>query len=350
MAGAGNPNVYNMASQGLQGAMSGTAAGMNFQAPMMQAAPRISGGSVGAGTAFGGINKYMNPYTQQVIDTSMADLERQRQMQQQQIGAQARSAGAFGGSRHGVAEALSNEAFAQQGGQLASGLRQQGFSTALGASQQDVANQLAASTATASNQLQANLANQQMAQQAALQNQQAALEAARMRMSGASQLGNLANLGFGFGQQIGQQQMQQGAMQQSMLQQLINAAKNQYAGFTGSPQQSLQLPLAALGGLGNMGQTSSRQPGLFDYLALGATAFSDIRLKQNVQLIGKLGGVQFYTWDWNDEGKRIADPKQPTFGVMADEVAISHPQHVMRGDDGYLRVNYGNLIRELEAA
>ena len=32
---------------------------------------------------------------------------------------------------------------------------------------------------------------------------------------------------------------------------------------------------------------------------------SDVRLKENIQHYDTLKGVNFYTWDWNDEGKRI---------------------------------------------
>jgi len=135
---------------------------------------------------------------------------------------------------------------------------------------------------------------------------------------------------------------------------LIDAARQQYAGFTGAPNQSLQLPLTAVGA-GNMGQgtttgTSTMQPGLFDYLSLGATALgglSDQRLKTNVKPLDKRGGIQFYSWDWNDEGKRIADQAQPTFGVMADELQETHPHLVHRGADGYLRVDYGGLAEAI---
>jgi hypothetical protein len=284
-----------------------------------------------------------------------------------------------------VAQALTNEAFAQQGGQLASQLRAQGFQTALGASQQDVANQLQASLANQgafarsqefgqSTTLQAQQANQaaalqaaqanqaaraaaaQFGQQTGLQaaqaNQQAALQAANLRLSGAGQLGGLSQQGFNMGQSITQQQAQQGAMQQAINQALIDAARGQYGGFTGAPGQSLNATLAALGGanMGQQTQTTTQQPGLFNYLSLGLGALSDIRLKDDIKPAGEVGGVRFYTWNWNETGKRLADPKQPTFGVIADEVAVSHPQHVSRGADGYLRVNYAGLIGELRAA
>ena len=216
MAGAGNtqvatPNgVYGQSAGAYNTALAGTGAAM--------AGPQVG--------------QFMNPYTQMVTGQTMRDMERQRQMQVQDIGASAQRAGAFGGSRHGVAEALTNEGFARQGAQAFGNLQQQGFNTALGAAQ----------------------------------NQQSAL------MQGASQMGTLANLGFGFGQQIGAQQGQQGLTQQALQQALIDAAKNQYAGFTGAPQAAMQLPMAALG-QANMGQNSTTQtknPGLFDYLGLAA--------------------------------------------------------------------------------
>lgn len=212
MAGPGNPqNVYQQSAGAYNAALGGTAmAGMG---------PNIA--------------QFQNPFTTQVINQGQADLERQRQMAVNTTGAQASAAGAFGGSRHGVAEALTNEAFARQGADMASNLRMQGFNTALGAGQ---------------------------AQQS-------------LGLQAANQMGNLSNLGFGFGQQIGAQQSAQGALQQAIQQQLIDAARGQYGGFTSAPAQSIQLPMAAVGSanMGQQTQTTSKQPGLFDYLALGAS-------------------------------------------------------------------------------
>jgi hypothetical protein len=227
------PNIFQQSAGAYTGAINAANAAAAFQ-PQQVGAERVgttfgdTPDTVAAQAAFGGIQQYFNPYEQQVIDLSMADLERQRMMQTAQMGAQATAAGAFGGSRQGVAQALTNEAFANQGGQLAAQLRQQGFQTALGASQQDVANQLQAALAnqgaSASQEqfaqgtrLQAQQANQQAAAQAAQANQQAALQAANLRLSGAGQLGGLSQQGFNMGQSITQQQMQQGAMQQASI-------------------------------------------------------------------------------------------------------------------------------------
>lgn len=209
MAGPANPqntqagqNVYQQSAGAYQGALGATGAAM--------AGPQIG--------------QFMNPYTQAVTQRTLADLETQRQTQAMNTAAQAQRAGAFGGSRHGVADSLTSQAFAKQAADTAANLNMQGFNTALGAAQ-----------------------NQQ-----------------NLMMQGGSQLGNLSNLGFGFGQQISGQQGQQGALQQALVQQLINAAQNQYSGFTGAPQQALTLPLAAVGAanMGQQTQTTTQNPGL----------------------------------------------------------------------------------------
>lgn len=177
------------------------------------------------------IAQFANPFQQQVINNTLGDLGNAQQMAQRQMGAQATQARAFGGSRHGVADALTNQGFIKQAADTSANLNMQGFNTALGAAQ-----------------------NQQQMQS------------------------QLAGQGFGFGQQLNQQQMQQGQQQQAMMQALIDAAKAQYGGFTGAPTQALQLPMAALGAanMGQQTQTTGRKLGLFDYLTLGATALGGL--------------------------------------------------------------------------
>jgi hypothetical protein len=169
------------------------------------------------------IGQFMNPYQQQVIDRTMTDIGGAQQQAMNQLGAQATRAGAFGGSRHGVAEGATNAGFIKQLADTSANLNMQGFNTALGAAQ-----------------------NQQ------------------------GMMSQLAGQGFGFGQQIGQQQMQQGGLQQGLMQSLIDSARGQYGGFTGAPSQSLAAPMAALGAanMGQQTQTQRQQPGLFNYLSL----------------------------------------------------------------------------------
>ena len=100
---------------------------------------------------------------------------------------------------------------------------------------------------------------------------QAAMADRQARLGAASQLGGLGQQAFGVGQTIQGNQQQQGLLQQSIQQALIDAARQQYAGYTGAPQTALQAPLAALGVTPTpQTTTNSMQPGLFNYLQLGA--------------------------------------------------------------------------------
>ena len=81
---------------------------------------------------------YENPYTQQVVDRALADIERSRQIAQTQEAGRAVAAKAFGGSRQGVQEAETNRAALEQAARTAAGLRAQGFETAAGLGAQDI--------------------------------------------------------------------------------------------------------------------------------------------------------------------------------------------------------------------
>jgi len=85
---------------------------------------------------------YMSPYQTQVIDASLADYDAQAAKSRLGLGAQAVSGGAFGGGRHGIAEAEFDALSNRGRGTLQSGLRQSGFQEARGARQQDLANQM----------------------------------------------------------------------------------------------------------------------------------------------------------------------------------------------------------------
>lgn len=353
-APAQQPNVYQQASSGLTAAMGGTAANMNYQPVQVQAtnvtgqgydaeraahqgytAQNIAGvdpitaQQVAAGQLAGtDLNPYMNPYQQAVVNQSMTDLERARQIQMAQMGAKAQAAGAFGGSRHGIADAETNRAFAEQAARTTTQLNQQNFQQAQAAAQQDIASRMQAALANqnanlqaatttgqfgmqtqlanqaAQNQAgqfganafntaalqnaqfgnqarqfsaqaanQAALANQQAQLQAAMANQSAGLQANQQNLGAASQMGSLANLGFGMGQSVQQMNLQAGAQQTAQAQALADAAKAQAAARAAAPAQSSGLLAQALGATPTtQSTTQTRQPGLFDYLTLGAAA------------------------------------------------------------------------------
>jgi hypothetical protein len=185
-------NVNTAASQGLQGAMTGTAAAMT--GPLQ-------------------VSAFMNPYENQVVQQSLNDVR-------QNVGAAALRGGAFGGSRHGVTELDTM-------GDVAGRLRQSGFNTAVSNAMTDRS----------------------------------------QRLGAANQLGGLANQAFNTGRTINQDMMQQGLLQQMLQQQLIDAAKSDFAGYTGSPANSLTPTIAALGATPVPQSTTTKEnPGILNIL------------------------------------------------------------------------------------
>ena len=91
----------------------------------------------------GMVQKYMNPYEQQVIQGTLGDIERARQGQISAEGAAATAAKAFGGSRQGVTRSLVDEAALRNATNAVAQLRNTGFAQAqnLGLSQQQMMQQ-----------------------------------------------------------------------------------------------------------------------------------------------------------------------------------------------------------------
>lgn len=77
------------------------------------------------------IQQWMNPYEDEVVNSALADIERQRQIQQVGNAGQATMAKSFGGSRQGIVEAGTNEAAMRVGASTASNLRNTGFQNAI---------------------------------------------------------------------------------------------------------------------------------------------------------------------------------------------------------------------------
>lgn len=317
------PNVMQQSATALTDATQAATAGANYQ-PMNVTPDQVSTsmGTQQVGTQMGSrmtqagdvsagslpqvnMQQYTNPYESQVVNQSMADLDRARQMQQMQQNAKMGAAGAFGGSRHGIAQAESNRAFYDRAGAMAGGLRQQGFQNAQQMAQQDLQRQMQADLANQSTQLsasranqqteqtglarqlqagmanqnveqqglqrmlQAGLANQSQGMAAQMANQSAGLQGAGQRLQAAGQLGRLSQQGFDMGRTLTGDVREQGNMQQLMQQQLIDAAKQQFAGYTGAPASTIGYLSQALGASTiPQSQTTQKNPGLFDYLTL----------------------------------------------------------------------------------
>lgn len=92
------------------------------------------------------LSKYMNPYTDGVINSSLGDLERQRQIAGVNDNQRATASHAFGGSRQGVADSLTNDAYDRNAGSLIAGLRSSGYQSAIDTATGDVNRKLTADT------------------------------------------------------------------------------------------------------------------------------------------------------------------------------------------------------------
>jgi len=189
--------------------------------PGMQTAVQSNLGMTGPGS----IGSYMNPYSQMVRENALGDLESARRAAIQQTGERATQARAFGGSRQGVAEALTNQGFAKQAANLGTTLNESAFNQAV--------------------QMQsADLARQQAAQAA---NQAAGLSGAELRLRGAGQLGSLAAqqqaLRLGGAQAV----MGAGGARQALDQQQMDAIRNIGLQRLGIVQSSLGAQPANLG-------------------------------------------------------------------------------------------------------
>ena len=119
--------AQNLATQGV-----GSFAPFLQQAQTAGTAAGTSLGGVGIGaTAYQqGVQDFMSPYQQDVIDVTLSEFDRQRQIQEQAIRDQAVSAGAFGGGREGVQLAEFGTGAARERALLQAGLQQQGFQQA----------------------------------------------------------------------------------------------------------------------------------------------------------------------------------------------------------------------------
>ena len=90
------------------------------------------------------LGAYQNPFQSQVIDNTLGDLNRARQLQIQSDQDAAIGRGAFGGSRSALLESETNRNFAEQAAKTAGNLRAQGFDRATGLAGQDIGRQFEA--------------------------------------------------------------------------------------------------------------------------------------------------------------------------------------------------------------
>jgi hypothetical protein len=167
-------------------------------------------------------------------------------------------------------------------------------------------------------------------------------------------------------QQMLQAQMTPATLQEAIGQQVEARQQAQLSDAARLAQQDQEARRAQLvtmanlyGGLAGLGSSTQMQqtsggytssvvpggPSPFQQYAsmVGAVApfvaASDKRLKTKIKFVRQSDdGIRWYTWEWKDK-----DIKQPSYGVIAQEVQKIKPEAVITGPDGFLMVNYGAL-------
>jgi len=251
------------------------------------------------------IDKYMNPYQQQVIDATMKQMGQANEQAQSGALGTAISSGAFGGDRAGIAAAnLANQQGLSMGSTLA-GLNAQNYSQALQTAQQQQGLGLSAE--------QANLAR---------------------LLSGGQQMAGLGQLSQSLGLQGAEAQINAGTLQQQTDQAGLSALYNQFQQQQAYPFQVAQFLANIAMGTGALSgsTTTTTQPGSF---------WSDRRLKHDIKRIGKTDeGMPIYTFKYKGD-----DSEQTHIGFMADEVEKRRPEAVNTEPSGYKSVDYDRATK-----
>jgi len=256
------------------------------------------------------IDTYMSPYLNNVVGSTMANLEEQNKRQRQDLVGTAISRGAFGGDRGKIAEAELNRQQGLSTGKTLSDLLQGGYSQALGQFNQGIAN----------------------------------------KFTGA---GQIAGYGTGAQQSVlqgAQAQMAAGAQQQAVRQAQDTANYQQFQQQQAYPFQTSQYLANITQGIGAQsgGTSTQTQPGpsmggqvLGFATAMAGMPWSDIRLKENVGVIGKtFDGQPIYKYN-------LKGQEQTQIGLMAQDVEKRNPDAVHQYK-GFKKVDYDAATHDAE--
>ena len=255
------------------------------------------------------ISQYQNPYSQAVMQTTLDELERRQQISDQGLSDQAVKSGAYGGARFGVQQAESQRNLRDVQAKAAADIQARSYQQALAAAQADK------------------------------QRQVAFLVLQYFHIVDLPHLGGAGLSGLYQAGGLGQTQAQAGrdiAYEDFQRQQQFPYAQTQYAAgilggmpqpmttYNQQPTQGTGSRLLGLGiaGIGAAGQAGMSMPNFF----------SDVRLKDNVELVGKSpSDINIYSFNYKGS-------KDKYEGVLAQEVLWASTEH-----DGYLMVDYSKL-------
>lgn len=280
-------------------------------------------------TAWSGsqVQQYENPYTQDVVNATQNQFNNQNQQQAQFLNSNNISSGAFGGNRAGISQAILANQQQMAQAPIITGLNQANYNQAT----QEFNNQQQTG-------LQTGLASEQLGQ------------------AGAAQLGQLGTTSQQAGLQGATAQTQAGTIPQAQQQAIDTAIMNQYMTGQAYPFQTTGWLGNIIEGIGSQsgGTSTTTAPGPSStsqgvgaaVSALGGLAsfFSDKRMKENIEPIGKtFDGQKIYRYNYK------GDPRSQ-IGLIAQDVEKKHPESVSMAGLGSLKgmrmVDYGKATED----
>ena len=238
-----------------------------------------------------GLSTFGDPFQEQVIQNVIRDIQEAGAGQLSDIGSFASNVGGFGGTRQALLESELQKNVQRAVGDVSSQLRSRGFQAAADRTLQDISRaQGVAPTLFNLGDIQRQIQTQQ---------KQAPLAASRF-LTGTAQALPTGGGGVSSGTATGATQ-----------------------GILGQ----------VAGGIGDIGTIAGGASAL--------AAFSDKRLKENIECVGRENECNIYEFNYKNR------PDKRFRGVLAQEIMESKPEAVSEVD-GYLAVDYGMLNLRME--
>lgn len=271
------------------------------------------------------LSAYQNPYLDNVLSTTMQGIDRSRAEARVGDNARATMAGAFGGDRQAVGDAVRDRDTAQLKASTEAGLRSQAFSQAAGLFHNDANRQLQADTTNAG----------------------LGVQGAQLNLQGAGLLGQFGEAADGMNRANAGLLNAFGSQDQATEQARLDADYGEMLRERDDMYRQIATQLS-LGGLTPIvtdstgTQTTRQTPGVGQIAGLGmqaATLFSDQRLKKNIFPSGRIGRFAAYLYHYIWQG----DDAPLNHGVMAQDVMGEQPDAVSRHPSGFLMVDYSKL-------
>ena len=237
------------------------------------------------------VSKFFNPYETNVVDRSLADLQRASDIASLREDAQAAQAGAFGGSRAGIVQAERDRNLLDAQARIAAQLRQQGYGQALTQAQQafEAGQGRQQQLAQLTGQLgQAGAGTQLNAEQLA---QQGALGSGQLGLRASQAAADLALRGGELGLSAEELALREAAQQGSLASEAARLGLSEAELRANVGLQGAQLGLQGAQGLQSVANDIGAQ-------AAQRAALAELQSglqRQDIDMINQLGGQRFQT-------------------------------------------------------